>query len=444
MAGVIGLGGSVVLDRSTHGWFWTYVSEIHRAHDFHLPRFYASFRNILWHFPAPTVVIAVTLIVVAISWYRARGIPRLAQPFVLWTAAYAVSTITGAVGWGTEFAHFNAYMPALLHGGLAAGAAVPAVLSSVRTLAHGHRHASSIATACAIAAALPLAVTCLASRWQPERFIPTPADAAAGDRLIALLRSGEGDIWMPSHPWYLVLAGKTPHAHRMGIKDVTTRQRRTIEGLDDRLRNHGFAAIVLDNRDLNLELSALRQHYRPAFVLPPEDRPRVYTGAVVTPESVWIPAVPATPPPTAKAVFDFEDARWSDGWTSSGTAWGQGPVADAMPGQLPVLGATGARFATSMAGGDAATGRVTSPKFTLDGARLTLRLGGASDPIRLRAELWIDDALARTAGVPEAAGDSLHTVTLDLAGLRGKIARLVLVDDAPDGHLNVDDVWLWQ
>jgi hypothetical protein len=444
MAGVIGLGGSVVLDRATHGWFWTYVSEIHRAHDFHLPRFYASFRNILWHFPAPAIVVAVALVLVAVSWRRARGVPRPAQPFVLWTAAYAVSTIIGAVGWGTEFAHFNAYMPALLHGALAAGAAVPAVLSCVRTLARGHRHAEPIAMACAIAAALPLAITCVAWRWQPQRFIPTVADVAAGDRLIARLKSAEGDIWMPSHPWYLVLAGKTPHAHRMGIKDVTTRQSRTIEGLDDKLRNHGFAAIVLDNRDLNLELPALRRHYRPAFALPPDERPRVYTGAVVSPESIWIPAVPATPPPTAKLVFDFEATRWTDGWVASGAAWGTGPVTDAMPGQPPVLGATGARFATSMAGGDAATGRLTSPRFALDGARLTLRLGGAADPIRLRAELWIDDALARTASVPDPSGESLRTVTIDLGGLRGKLARLVLVDDAPDTHLNVDDVWLWQ
>jgi len=45
-----------------------------------------------------------------------------------------------------------------------------------------------------------------------------------------------------------------------------------------------------------------------------------------------------------------------------------------------------------MNGGDAATGRVTSPMFTLDGARLTLRLGGGTDATKLRAELWVDEA----------------------------------------------------
>jgi hypothetical protein len=318
------------------------------------------------------------------------------------------------------------------------------VIACVRALAPDRRATGAIATACGLAAGIPLAVTCGLARWQPERFIPTAADVAAGDRLIARLASIDGDLWMPSHPWYLVLAGKPPHVHRMGIKDVTTRQSRTVDGLDDKLRDHGFAAIVLDNRDLHLELPALRQFYRPAFLLPKAEQPRVYTGADVKPEAIWIPAIPATPPPNAKVVFDFEAASWVDGWTPSGPAWGPGPVTEALPGQDLVLGATGARFATSMNGGDAATGRVTSPAFTLDGARLTLRLGGGTDPARLRVELWVADAVARTASVPAPGGDSLRTVTIELGELRGKQAKLVLVDDAPSAHLNVDDVWLWR
>ena len=443
MAGLIGLGGSLLLNRSTNGWFWTYVWEIHRAHDFNMDRFYLSFRNILWHFPAPAVVIAATLVLVGYTASRARGVPAPARPFVLWTLAYLVSTLVGAIGWGTEFAHFNAYIPAFLHGALAAGSAVPAVVACVRVLGRARRHTEAIATVLALAAAAPLAATCLLERWQPQRFIPTAADVAAGGRLIERLKAIEGDVWMPSHPWYLQLAGKAPHVHRMGIKDVTTRQTRTIEGLDDKLRSHGFSAIVLDNRDLQTELPALRQYYRPAEILPPDERPRVYSGAQVAPESIWIPAIPATPPASAKLVFDFEAERWTDGWVASGPAWGDGPVTESLPGQDLVLGATGRRFATSMTHGDAATGRVTSPMFALDGARLTLRLGGGIDETRLRVELWVDGKLARTAGVT-TPGDALRTVTIELGGLHDRLANLVLVDDSTTAHLNVDDVWLWQ
>ena len=66
-AGLIGLGGTWMLDRTTQGWFWTYVSEIHRAHDFNMDRFWKSFANILWHFPALTIVVGVALVVVLVT-----------------------------------------------------------------------------------------------------------------------------------------------------------------------------------------------------------------------------------------------------------------------------------------------------------------------------------------------------------------------------------------
>jgi hypothetical protein len=448
MAGLIGLGGVWLLNQSTDGWFWTYVSEIHRAHDFNADRFYRSFRLILWHFPALTIVVATTLGVVAFTAYRTGEVPTAARPFALWTAAFALSTLVGAIGWGTQFAHFNAYMPALLHGSLAAGAAIPAMLACVQLLGGPRRRAGSIATVCAMLTALPLAITCVTARWNPARFIPTVADVAAGHRLIQRIEAIEGDVWMPSHPWYAVLAGKVPHVHRMGIKDVTTGQTRTIAGLDGKLHQHGFAAVVLDNRDLHTEID-LRRDYRPAFVLPAEERPRLYTGATVVPDAIWIPAIPAAPPPPARAVFDFEAVRWPAGWRFTGTAWGTGPVGDPLPRQGIVFGASGARFATSMHGGDAATGYATSPKFVLDGAQLTLRLGGGTNASTLRVELWVDDPgapnakSARTAIVPTPAGDGLRTVTIELGELRGKLGMLVLVDEAPDAHLNVDDVWLW-
>jgi hypothetical protein len=444
MAGLIGLGGTWLLDRSTDGWFWTYISEIHRAHDFNWDRFYASFGNILWHFPPPTIVIAATLLLVGATLVRTGSAPPPARPFVLWTVAYALSTVVGAIGFGTEYAHFNAYIPALLHGALAAGAAVPAVIGCVRALGGGHRRTEAVATLCALAAAAPLAVTCARARWKPERFEPTRTDVLAGDQLIRRLRSIPGDIWVPSHPWYAVLAGKAPHVHRMGIKDVTTRQTRTIDGLDDRLRDHAFAAIVLDDRDVHGELPALARSYHQAFVLPRAERPRVFTGAIVVPDSIWLPSSVAAPPPDAKPLFDFEAGGWPDGWTRAGSAWGTGPVAASLPGQDLVLGATGLRFATSMNGGDAETGKLTSPMFTLDGSRLTLQLGGGTDASKLRVELWVDDAIANIASVPSPGGDNLRSVAIELGNLRGKRARLVLIDDTKAAHLNVDDIWLWE
>ena len=453
---ILGVGGCSIANVASDGWFWIYIQKIHRAHDFNMPRFWKSFGFILWHFSALTIVVAVTLVVVTYTWLRPpapgrrRELPRQARPFLLWTSTFGVSVLVGAVGWGTEFARFNAYMPAFLHGAMAAGAAVPALAACAGILWAGRRRTALVAHATAGVAALALAITCVHARWSPSQFVPTAKDRAAGAKLIARIAAIDGDVWVPHHPWYAVLAHKEPYVHRMGISDVTRRQTRTVVGLQQALDTHRFAAIVLDSHDL-AELGQIQASYRPAFKIPDDERPHLYTGAGTfydpwgccqVPETIWVPAVPAAPPPGAKTLFDFEWPTWA-GWTRSGMAWGDGPVTEALAGQDLVVGATGHRFATSMHAGDASTGRVTSPSFPIDGDRITLMLGGSADIQHARVELWVDDAIAKIAGVPQPGGDSLRQVEWTVSELRGKQGKLVLVDDSPTGHLDVDDVWMW-
>ena len=455
---LLGVGGVALGNAATDGWLWIYIQRIHQAHDFNHDRFWASFGKILWHFPAMTIVIVFALGVVMYTWLRPlpmgarRELPRQARPFLLWTSAFAVSVVVGAVGWGTEFARSNAYIPAFLHGALAAGAAVPALASCSGILWGSRPRAGMVAHATSGAAAFALALTLVAAPWSPAQFVPQSADRAAAARLVARVRAIDGEVWIPSHPWYLALAGKTPWVHRMGITDVTRRQSRSVVGLEDKLRKHEFAALVLDSRDVAIDLPIIGQTYRPALKLPADERPRLFTGAgssydpwgcCLVPDTIWLPAVPAQPPPGAHAVFDFEQAAWT-GWQRSGPAWGDGPVAEALPGQDLVVGATGMRFATSMHGGDVALGRITSPEFLIDGVKITVALGGSTDATKLRAELWVGGALVRTAGVPAPGGDTLRQVRWDVAEFKGKQGKLVFVDDSPVGHLDCDDVWIWE
>lgn len=457
VAGLIGLGGTALMQSSTDGWFWTYISEIHRQHDFSWDRFGKSFWYMLWRtdgYPvlgAPiTLVVIGALATVAITrWKKQIAIPQ-ARPLLVWSALFGVSVVVGAIGWGTEFAHFNAYMPAQLHGALAAGAALPAIYGCARIWLIDQPHLEWKARGVVAVVALPLAITCITAGWSPWKFIPTSRDVDAGDRLITRLSTIEGEVWMPSHPWYLYMAGKVPRVHRMGIKDVTARPpARVVEGLDDALSKKGFAAIVLDNVDLhNREvLPALHRNYRAAMRLPDTERPRVFTGARVVPDEIWLPTFPATPPPGAKVLFDFEQASWKAGaWKVTGSAWGTGPTEASLPGQGVVAGVTGRRFANSMHDGDAGIGRATSPPILLDAAKLTLKLGGTSH-MKLRVELFVEDSAAPSAVVSpsEPMSDSLRTVTIPIPPeKRGKMGKLVLVDDSLLGHLAVDDIWAWQ
>lgn len=486
-AGAVGLGGTFLYTKLTNGWFWTYVFEIHQAHDFSRDRFQRSFGYILWHFPAATLVIAVAFVAVLLALLRTRRNQPAYVPLLLWLPTYGISTLVGAVGWGTEFAHFNAYMPAFLHGGLALAASVLALPVAVRTLWVGRSATVSLADATAaeirpaatdaqhappaaartqrifatmisFGVAGALAISMLPKRYAPLRFVPTPADRAAGDALIARLRAVNGEVWVPFHPWYSVLAGKRAYVHRMGIKDVSWRKPRPIAGLAEALRQQRFAAIVFDNRSAKLELPDLRLYYRPVAHFDGRERPRVFTGANVVPESLWEPMRTATttdgpglvapndPPAPAgvTVLFDFEHDRWP-GWQRSGVAWGNGPVALAMASQELVYGFGGARFATSYTPNDDVIGRVTSPPFVLQGRRLTLKLGGGTDPQALRVELVVAGVPIATLTPQGAPSEVFRTMEIDISAHTGETATLVFVDEARGswGHLNVDDVWLW-
>ncbi|RMH38027.1 MAG: hypothetical protein D6689_20350 [Deltaproteobacteria bacterium] len=456
-AGAIGLGGTWLLDRATGGWFWTYVFEVHQAHDCNHRRFVDSFGAILAAFPIATAVIAVGLAAVAAAWIARRQRPPSAGPLLVWAWLYAVSCAVGAVGFATQWAEKNAYAPAFIAGAAAAGAALPAMAGALSALAGARRWAC----AAALAAGFALAGQLYAARWSPSAFVPTEADRRAGDALIAWLRSIDGDVLIPFHPWYAHLAGKPVYVHRMGVMDVShvnhsppnTRcvwaRGRTprnpppwpIAGLERALRDTRFAAIVWDNRDRRYFPDWTRW-YRPADDVPRHARPRTFTGARVVPLTVWVPARPVAPPPGARVLWNFEDGTFG-GWTATGTAWGRGPTSRRLPGQKgTVRNYLGRYYVSSMHGGDAAVGTLTSPEFTIRGARITFRISGGSDASRLRAELWVDGKLVDQA-TSSADSERMTVAGWNVAHLRGRRAKIVLVDRArgPWGHLNADEFW---
>jgi hypothetical protein len=449
-AAVVGLGGTWLLQRATNGWFWTYAYEIHQAHDWNLDRYWMTFDELAWtHLPVETIVLQYTAVIVLLTWVVRREVPAEARTFLIWLFVALVSTVVGAIGFGTEFAHRNAFMPALLHRAIAAGAAIPALARCVAVIAEAGgdaaRPARRIGHGVAAVAAAALAGQLVHAWWTPARLTPTDRDRRGGDALIARIAEVDGEVWVPSHPWYAHLAGKRMYVHRMGVKDVTVRKPRPIAGLEDALRDHRFAAVFLDNRDLHQygELPPLVRYYHEEDALDAAMRPRTVTGARNHPDSVWVPIGPPRLPPGARVVFDFEDvAAWTDGWDPDGAAWGRGPV-DRAIGRQALRRAGGRRWATSIHGGDAPTGTVTSPPFELDGGRLLLRLGGGTEPA-LRVELIVDGQVVRQVTKPSPPSDRFADVTVDVADLRGRTARLRLVDDATGawGHLNVDEIWI--
>lgn len=458
VTGAIGLGGTWLFNKVTGGWFWVYIYETHQHHDFNMDRFYASFGNMLWHFPAMTMVIVISVIALLATALIRRRLPASARAFGLWLPVFLIALLVGALGWGTQFAHFNAYMPAMLFGALCAGLSVPSTAACVQLLlARSPATSKTRSQLVGAALALALGAQLVSASWSPGQFVPSDADEEAGHELIRTIRAVEGDVLIPYHPWYAKLAGKELRVHLMGLRDMSTGKVWPIRGLRESIAEQRFAAIIMDNRPLGAELAAMHRHYRMDDDLPDSASPHVYTGAgavwnkkvtTLVPRSIWVPSRPLPLPPGTRVLWDFETGGFSD-WRLGGRgkkkrnsiAWGKAPVTRALPKQGPVRRYGGRYYLSSFHGGDASTGTLHSPPFTIDGSTISFRLSGGNSN-KLRAELRIDGEVIRSATGTNS--ERMEEISWNVAAYAGTTAELVLIDDDKGswGHLNADEFWI--
>ncbi len=86
-------------------------------------------------------------------------------------------------------------------------------------------------------------------------------------------------------------------------------------------------------------------------------------------------------PPAGSSLGSFDNGTF-DGWTTAGTAFGDGPTTGNAPGQGGVSGYVGNGLANSFNNPafDGGTGTLTSPNFTIDKAYLNFLVGGGNHP----------------------------------------------------------------
>ena len=85
--------------------------------------------------------------------------------------------------------------------------------------------------------------------------------------------------------------------------------------------------------------------------------------------------------------------------------------------------------------GDVPQGTLTSPKFLIAASKLHFLIGGTADSSKARAELLVNDAVVRTAS---PGSESMAEQEWNVTQFLRQEARLRLVDNAADGHLNFD------
>ncbi|MFC5661927.1 GH32 C-terminal domain-containing protein [Kitasatospora misakiensis] len=151
------------------------------------------------------------------------------------------------------------------------------------------------------------------------------------------------------------------------------------------------------------------------------------------------------PAPAGTVLADFEGDTYG-AWTATGTAFGAGPARGTLPDQQEVSGHLGRGLVNSYLQGDATTGELTSPPFTVDRKYLDFLIGGGNHPAssgaRTAIELLVDGKAVRST----TGGNDEHLdwASWDVSDLRGRTARIRIVDQNTGGwgHINVDQIVL--
>lgn len=223
-------GGGVLLGQwLTDGWLWTYIYELHQQHAFNAVRFWRKTWGMFLH--AAPFLVGLTLWLVGRgavdrSWRKEQGLGDRWQGLVYWGVMAAAGLLVSALGYATQWAEPNAFMP-----GVCMAAAWLAVALPV-----GRGEAAALGL---VAAQLVFALV-VEPRYQPiqdrgwaglkdsyawqdpGRTIP-PAGLRARARALRAELAGEaakGPMLALHRPWWSVLAGGPGHVGAMGIHDV--------------------------------------------------------------------------------------------------------------------------------------------------------------------------------------------------------------------------------
>jgi len=410
--------GAFALEKASGGWFRTYVFELHQSHSFSTEQ---AFRNAPAKLFAHTWPLWFALIGVTFALWRVQRLRRADALLLLMAAAGVASAV---VGFGTQWAFDNAFIPAVFFPALA--------LSILGARAAGLLVASArMLPELVTAAALCLLALQTFKTGRPDpKILPTEQDRTAAARFLAHLSTLPGDGFIPFHPYYAVLVGKRPFVHRMGVLDVAAKLGRP-RGLDDAIATQRFPWIVLDWKSRPREWPGLEDNYHAVHTFADGvDAVRSMSGAETSPRYVLMPtnAVRAVED-GARRVGGFDLPHY-EGWTSEGDAFGTAPMPTREFGH-------GAGVADSLSGGVAAEGVLRSPGLVIDAPALEFLLAGDADP-NLRVLLLVDGEVVRQA-TPRGVAE---IVRWDVSSFQQREATLVVEDRSARGSLRVDEVLL--
>lgn len=143
-------------------------------------------------------------------------------------------------------------------------------------------------------------------------------------------------------------------------------------------------------------------------------------------------------------IADFEQESYAP-WTKTGEAFGPGPAAGTLAGQMHVDGFRGKRLVNSFFNGDNSIGTLTSPQFRIERKYIGFLIGGGKNTEQLAVQLLVGGTVVRRATGPNdnsGGSEALEPASWDVSEFGGQLATLRIVDEARGswGHINVDHI----
>jgi hypothetical protein len=496
-------GGGVLLGQwLTEGWLWTWIYEMHQLHAFNAERFRSKTWGMFVHAAPSLAMLLVVLLGVALGLglRRARQLRRLlrehpseSKPMrtwlrgavlglravrgpIYWGVLAAAGLLVSALGYSTQFAEPNAFIPGVCFGAVFLAVALPDSCLRRDDLAGVFQLRRMVEVLGLSAIAIQLVFALLVEpryqpiqdrgleglrdsyAWQdPWRTIPSREQRERASALRREIEALDGQSLLALHrPWWPMLAGGSGHVGAMGITDVTPEQRAALEqALRERVEAGEITAVWIEGsvpRWLERELSGWTVQQRRWG----QRRVRPLSGwmseaGMVTPwtgeQLLLVPAQVREVPEGVRVLADFEDGSLDGFEPVSGSAFGRRSVKSFNRGLPPIGPHGGARLLSSAASGTRleAVGEVRSPAFVLnEGSTIELLLGTSGRRDALRAELVAADGRRASLKLPRTRFDLRRVRWSVTSEWIGAEVRLHLIDDDPKAAVFADDVWIWE
>ena len=256
-------GGGVLLGNAlSDGWLWTYIYELHQSHRFNRLRFTRKSWGMLAH-AAPFVLAGMVawtfgVLLRARAIWGSRGPTELRSwvrghaGIVYWGGTLTVALVVSALGYSTQYAEANAFIPGVYFGAVFVALILPVggrgELAGVLAVTGQLLFSLALEPAYHVVQRHGLARLGRSYRWQdPWRSMPTAAQRERAVAFRAELEALHGSLFATHRPWWNVVAGGSGHAGRMGINDVPPAMRRKVMGeVRQRLRNGEYDAVWVE------------------------------------------------------------------------------------------------------------------------------------------------------------------------------------------------------